>query len=100
MPRPSRYPNQVKIYLDDDSFGVLKARAARRGMTPAALARELVEKETKGGAEAGILEALNYLAARQQETGEAVAAFRQVTGDNFEKLGAALKAILKNSAKG
>lgn len=48
MPRPSRWPREVKVYLTTAQEEALRSLAIREGLTVSEVARRAVERELAG----------------------------------------------------
>jgi hypothetical protein len=75
--------NRIVIYLDEDTFGIVKHRAENRGKSPNLYAKELLVDAIRRGNE-DVMHALNYLAEQVGAVKDEAEKTRRMTVENFE----------------
>ena len=78
--------NRVVIYLEDEDYAVLSARARRSGDSENLCAKDILLKSLKREDD-GLLQALNVLAVAVGETGETVKRLETNAAKDFRQLG-------------
>lgn len=78
--------NRVVIYLEDEDYAVLSARAKRTGDSENLTAKDILLKSLKREDE-GLLQALNLVGAAVSEIGETVSRLERNAAKDFRQLG-------------
>jgi hypothetical protein len=83
----------VVIYLEDEDYAVLSARAKRTGESENLCAKDILLKSLKKDDD-GLLQALNVLATAVGEIGETVARLERNAAKDFHQIGEMMNEVL------
>jgi len=90
----SKDKNRIVIYLDEDLFGIVQARAENRGKSANVYAKDLLIGAIRSDKD-GVTEALNLIAKALTDTAEDVRHIKSATGQDHNQLGELLTEALE-----
>lgn len=91
----SKDENRIVIYPAEDTLGILKQRAANRGMSANLYVKRLVEDAIHRDNE-GLAHAINHLAGAIVELQQEFKSSREDSRHNFKQIGKALETMLSD----